>query len=259
MEIQLDIISIEGSIYTLFAIDIGNSAIKFLSKGAFLHFSYKSNWEEEIDKLLSRLSNQNVIFFISSVNPEKEIYLIDKIQQNSLFKYILISALLKEQKLVDKSEIEGIGHDRLLGMIGGLNYAEPPFITIDMGTATTINFLDKGRIVRGGAILPGVLTQFRSLIENTSALKKIRLEQPKNLLGKNTNEAISSGIIGGMNGTIIYFVNTIREKYGDKIPIFLTGGNSGWVLDEICSKVTDVNHIPTLVLQGIILTAKTLI
>lgn len=258
MGIQLDIISIEGSIYTLFAVDIGNSAIKFFSKDAYFHFSYKSNWEQEVSRLLGSIANQNVIFVISSVNPEKNIYLQNFIDSNMFFQSFEVSELLKDQNLIDLSMIRGMGNDRILGMIGGLNYFEPPFITVDLGTATTINLLGDERKVIGGAILPGIFTQFRSLIENTAALKKIRLEVPMELIGSNTNEAISSGIVNGMFATVSYFLHTIKSDYKKNIPILLTGGNSGWIKDKILTEHASAKHIPTLVLEGIIHLTKSI-
>lgn len=258
MAIQLDIISIEGSIHTLFAVDIGNSAIKFYSNGTFFHFSYKSNWEQEIERLLGSLSNQSVLFVISSVNPEKLDYLKKIIDSNIFFQSLSVNDLIQVQKLIDISEVAGIGNDRVLGLIGGLKYSEAPFITIDMGTATTINLIDKGNKVLGGVILPGVFTQLRSLIEHTSALKKIRLEQPQKLIGSNTNEAISSGIVNGMFGTVSYFLHTIMNDFEENIPILVTGGNSGWIINQLKSIMPSVQHIPTLVLEGIVLLTKTI-
>jgi type III pantothenate kinase len=127
-----------------------------------------------------------------------------------------------------------------------------------MGTATTINLIDKDNKVLGGVILPGVFTQLRSLIEHTSALKKIRLEQPQKLIGSNTNEAISSGIVNGMFGTVSYFLHTIMNDFEENIPILVTGGNSGWIINQLKSKMPSVQHIPTLVLEGIVLLTKTI-
>ena len=116
--------------------------------------------------------------------------------------------------------------------------------------------MDKNNKVLGGAILPGIFTQFRSLIEHTSALKKIRLESFPKIIGKNTNQAISSGIINGMLGAVTYFIHSIRKEFGTETPLLLTGGNSGWILEQLLKEVLFVQHIPTLVLEGIITISK---
>lgn len=259
METQLDIISIDGRVFTLFAVDIGNSAIKFFSKGTFFHISYKSDWQQELDWLLGSLSNQNVIFSISSVNYEKLEYLSNKINSNIFFRSILVDELLSKQQILDLSLLQGIGNDRILGLIGGLNYCKPPFLTVDLGTATTFNLLDDSNRILGGAIMPGIFTQYRSLIEHTSALKKIRLEHPATLIGKNTNEAVSSGIVNGMLGSVIYFIDMIRKNHTNNLHVLITGGNAGWIIDELQNKIENVQHLPTLVLEGIISLTKQMI
>ena len=252
MATQLDMISIDGRVFTLFAIDIGNSAIKLFSNGTYFHHSYKTDWESNIKQILSSLLNQNVLFIISSVNSEKEEALNKLISHHSNCNTLNVKSLISDQKIVNKDLIKGIGNDRLLGLIGGLNYFQPPFITIDMGTATTVNYLDGDKIVHGGAILPGVFTQFRSLIEHTSALKGIKLSKEAKIIGSNTNDAISSGIVNGMYGTLSYFIDTIRAEKSQNLPVILTGGNSNWISERLISLKQPLKQVPTLVLEGII-------
>ncbi|MGB9702947.1 MAG: type III pantothenate kinase [Candidatus Kapaibacteriota bacterium] len=257
MAIQLDIISINGLISTLIAVDIGNSAIKFFSNNNLFNYSYKSDWEKEVRHFIGGLSNQSVCFIISSVNREKYQYLLSLLESNIFHQHFDINILLEKQNIINFNKIYGIGNDRKLGLIGALTYSDPPFITIDLGTATTINFLDENYICQGGAIIPGIFTQLRSLIEHTSALKRIRLEDPKELLGKSTNEAISSGIVNGTIGAIELFINKIRSQYQkQKIKVFVTGGNSLWIYEQLANQNEHIELKHYLVLEGIIKLAK---
>lgn len=253
MATQLDIISIDGSVHQLIAVDIGNSAIKFYLNGQLLRFSYRTNWEESINSLLRSLSQRLCLFVISSVNTEKYDSLIDKITVYSTFRTALVSNLLLDQKFVDISLVKGIGNDRILGIIGAMRYSAPPLLTIDCGTATTINLVDENRVFQGGAILPGIFTQFRSLIESTSALKKIKLIKVDEPWGKITNEAISSGILYGTIGTIKEFINSAKDTLNSsEFSIFVTGGNSIWIADKLKDWNPKINHILTLTQEGII-------
>ncbi|OGU56275.1 MAG: hypothetical protein A2X64_08905 [Ignavibacteria bacterium GWF2_33_9] len=250
-------ISIDGRVFTLFAIDIGNSAIKLYSKGVYFHFSYKLEWQASLKQLLSSLDKQHTLFVISSVNPEKEADLQKIISLYSNFTILQVKTLIQNQKIVNTEKIQGIGNDRLLGLIGGLNYFDAPLITVDMGTATTVNYLDENKFAQGGAILPGVFTQFRSLIEHTSALKGIKLTNDIGTIGTNTNQAISSGIVNGMYGTVSYFINTIRTETKQNLPVILTGGNSNWISEKLLSTFQPIKQVPTLVLEGITFLTKT--
>jgi len=252
MATQLDMISINGSIYNLFAIDIGNSAIKLYGNDKLLRFSYRSPWENDLDIVLAGLSSRLCLFVVSSVNKEKSDIFETIINKYSNFRIIKANELIPKQSLIDVSKLQGIGNDRILGLIGAKFYAEPPILTIDCGTATTINLLNEKNECLGGAILPGIFTQFRSLTENTSALKKIKLKQVSEHFGKNTNDAISSGIINGTIAVIKDFINQAKIELGQSnINIFLTGGNSIWVTEQLTKLYPNLQHKYTLVLDGL--------
>jgi type III pantothenate kinase len=256
MAIQLDIISIEGSIYTLFAIDIGNSAIKIFSSGELIRLSYRTDWLTDISNFFKSLEHQHTLFVISSVNDEKFSIIKSIIEKNSFHKFMLVLELLKNQQIIDLLEIEGIGSDRVLGLMGALQYSASPLITIDCGTATTMNFLAENNVCKGGTIMPGIFTQFRSLVENTSKLKYIKLIKPEHLLGKNTNQSISSGILNGTIGAIQNFITQIQSQEEKEISVFLTGGNAFWIADLLQVRYPNLKIIPTLVLDGIKYLAK---
>lgn len=257
METQLDIVSIDGSIYNVLVVDIGNSAIKLFGNGELLRFSYRSKWEDDLKIVLSGLSSRLCLFVISSVNNEKLSVFESYLSCHSNFVIIKANDLIKKQTIIDISKLQGIGNDRLLGLIGGKYYSDSPLLTIDCGTATTINLLDKDDVCLGGAILPGIFTQFRSLTEHTSALKKIKLKKVESYFGKNTNDAISSGIL---NGTISLIKNYIQqaknEVCSENLSIFLTGGNAIWIMENLMKLEPSIIYKPTLVLDGLKYLAK---
>lgn len=260
METQLDIISIDGSIYNLLAVDIGNSAIKIYGNGELLRFSYRSKWEDDLKMLFTGLSKRLCIFVISSVNKEKYETFESLISVYINFRIVKASELIAKQDIIDISLLQGIGNDRILGLIGAIYYSQSPIMTIDCGTATTLNLLNENNVCVGGAILPGIFTQFRSLTENTSALKKIKLKQVETHFGKNTNDAISSGILNGTIGLIKDFINQAKnELKTNSLNIFLTGGNSIWIADKLVRYDSTIQHKTTLVLDGLKFLAKKLI
>ena len=252
MATQLDIISIDGAIHNILAVDIGNSAIKLYGNDQLLRFSYRSKWEQELEMVISGMSNRLCLFVVSSVNKEKYEVFESLLNNYRNFRIIKSSELIPKQDLIDVSKLQGIGNDRILGLIGAKYYALPPILTIDCGTATTINLLNEKNECLGGAILPGIFTQFRSLTENASALKRIKLKQVNEHFGKNTNDAVSSGIINGTIAVIKDFVEQAKIELGSSnINLFLTGGNSIWISEQLTKLYPNLHHKYTLVLDGL--------
>ena len=123
-----------------------------------------------------------------------------------------------------------VGIDRLVNAVAAKNIYSCPSIVIDFGTATTFDIVsEKGEYI-GGIIAPGIKISAESLYEKTAKLPKLNIKKINNLkiIGKNTNEAINSGIIYGHIGLIKEVLREI-EKQNPKIKkpkIILTGGYS---------------------------------
>ena len=68
-----------------------------------------------------------------------------------------------------------LGADLIAGAVAALYEYKPPFIIIDMGTATTFSYVNEKKQFMGGAIMPGVVTALNSLVSGTSQLIRISL------------------------------------------------------------------------------------
>ena len=92
--------------------------------------------------------------------------------------------------------------DRVCSVVGALELAtnqkiisENQFlITIDFGTATTINIVSPNKEFIGGLIAPGVNTMLNSLNEKTAQLPLPNLESYQGLIGNSTNSSLISGV-----------------------------------------------------------------
>jgi pantothenate kinase type III len=226
--------------------DFGNSRAKFLlADGSYSILDYNSCFNSSLAKLLRHI---NTLVY-SSVNKKIAKFLITDFSGKTL---IDASLLLKKQSIIDYSAITGMGSDRLIGLLGSIAYATPPNITIDFGTATTINVIDKNNTVLGGMILPGISLQENSLRSNTSGLKKWSLNPESPLLGTNTSDAISSGILNGSAMAVSSAVRSIIKQYfnGGKANIFLTGGHLSLILPLLDLPAPSFNE-QFLVLDGL--------
>jgi type III pantothenate kinase len=118
-----------------------------------------------------------------------------------------------------------IGIDRALAAFGAGELYGYPVIVIDGGTALTITGFDQNQCLVGGAILPGLRLQLRSLATGTAALPKIELPQKLPLRwSDNTPGSIASGILHTISSGISDFIQDWRQLYPHSQIIF-TGGD----------------------------------
>jgi type III pantothenate kinase len=118
-----------------------------------------------------------------------------------------------------------LGIDRALTLLGaGENYGYPALV-IDGGTALTITGVDRDRSLVGGAILPGLRLQFRSLATGTAALPEVVLPDilPRRWSDR-TEGAIASGILHVVSSGIRDFIDDWWRLFPDRQVIF-TGGD----------------------------------
>ena len=131
---------------------------------------------------------------------------------------------LKDIKLTNTYPSMGI--DRALSLWGGGENYGYPCLVIDGGTALTFTGANKQKELIGGAILPGLRTQFLSLNQKTAALPEVKL--PASLPPRwaiETKGAIGSGIIHTVIAGIYSYILDWQQQYPDSQVIF-TGGDA---------------------------------
>ncbi|MBR8830912.1 MAG: pantothenate kinase [Chlorogloea purpurea SAG 13.99] len=124
---------------------------------------------------------------------------------------------------------KGMGIDRALALWGGASTHGYPCLVIDAGTALTITGVDAQKVLVGGAILPGLRTQFDSLSQKTAALPSISL--PHNLpslWATNTGGAMEAGIIYSVLGGVSYHVREWLARFPDSA-VIITGGDGEYL------------------------------
>ena len=120
-----------------------------------------------------------------------------------------------------------VGADIVADAVAALEKFQPPIVTIDMGTATTIGVISEGRAYEGGLLLPGVNVSLEALSHRAAQLPDISLQHPKSLIGKNTEDCMRSGIVYGTAGMLDGIIDRIREQFaGQEISVVATGGNA---------------------------------
>ena len=122
-------------------------------------------------------------------------------------------------------------------------------IIVDFGTAVTFDIVSKRGEYEGGIIVPGMETSLGLLSERAALLPKIRLKEPKTLVGKDTVESMRSGILNGYGELCRGLIYRIRKEKGKPCKTVLTGGHS-----KLISKFCHFDYIqPYLTLNGLYL------
>ena len=143
---------------------------------------------------------------------------------------------------------EKVGCDRIADAVGAAMKYPLPLITIDMGTATTINVVDGQYHFRGGIIMPGVGTAGQALLSKTAQLSGGDMDMPAHTIGTNTRECITSGMIYGNACAIAGLIARINEELGSSCTVIATGGYAGIVI-PYCK--TDIILDQHLLMKGL--------
>lgn len=93
-----------------------------------------------------------------------------------------------------------------------------------MGTATTMAVLDQSGAHLGGCVCPGVQLSMDALTQNTSLLPGIQLSQPQHAIGRNTADAMRSGIMMGTASMLDGMIDRFQQELGQEATILATGG-----------------------------------
>ena len=141
------------------------------------------------------------------------------------------------------------GADLVVADVAALREHKPPLIVIDMGTATTIAVLDKSGAHIGGCIVPGVRISMDALTDKTALLPGLQLDQPKRAIGRNTIDAMRSGIMMGTACMLDGMVERMEQELGYKTTVIATGGIAKFIV-PLCK--TPMIYDKNLLIKGLV-------
>ena len=141
------------------------------------------------------------------------------------------------------------GADLVVADVAALREHKPPLIVIDMGTATTIAVLDQSGAHIGGCIIPGVRISMDALTDKTALLPGLQLDQPKKAIGRNTIDAMRSGIMMGTACMLDGMVERMEQELGYKTTVIATGGIAKFIV-PLCK--TPMIYDKNLLIKGLV-------
>jgi len=150
-----------------------------------------------------------------------------------------------------------IGADLVVNAFAAWQKYQKPAIIIDLGTATTVQFVTASGVFEGTAIIPGMKTGARHLFEKAALLSDIEISSPPALMGTNTRDALLSGIVNSHAFLLETYIHKLKLQFFDHKGIItvLTGGMAD-LLKPLMPSVDIVDK--TLTLEGLRLAWKKL-
>lgn len=143
---------------------------------------------------------------------------------------------------------ETTGADRIANILAAKKRFGAPAIAVDFGTATAITAVDAKGVFAGGAILPGVDLQIRSLNQGTAQLPDVPVLTPESALGKDTVSAIQAGVVRGhlasVQGLLLDACAELGIKPGSEPSIVCTGGRAS-LFAELSPLLANVDDLLT--------------
>jgi type III pantothenate kinase len=117
-----------------------------------------------------------------------------------------------------------VGADRIADAVAAFDLFGGPTIVVDFGTATTIEAISEKGEYLGGAIVPGIEISLDALFNRAAMLRRVELVEPRNVIGKNTIEAIQSGAVYGFAAQVDGLCARFEAELGAACTIVATGG-----------------------------------
>jgi type III pantothenate kinase len=245
----------------LLAVNVGNTET---SLGVFREEELAWSWRmrtaqertaDELALLFGGFLGQHGLSFdrnvtgvvISSVVPTATRSLRDMVNGYFRFPPVVVEPGIKTGMPILIDNPKELGADRIVNALGAFSKYGGPAIAVDVGTATTFDVVSEQGEYLGGAIAAGLQVSARALYERTARLLLVELTAPKSPVGKNTVEALQSGLVYGHAAMIDGMVERLAKELGQPT-VVITGGLAPLLMEE-CRTVD--HHEPWLTLEGL--------
>jgi len=185
---------------------------------------------------------------ISSVVPTMTTSLRDMVNRYFNFPPVVVEPGTRTGLSIQTDNPREVGADRIVNALAAFHRYGGPCIVIDFGTATTYDVVSDQGDFLGGAIAPGVQTSNASLSRETARLPQVELHAPRSPVGRNTVEAIQSGLVFGTAAETDGMIDRIRKELGGTAKVVATGGLAPVIVPH-CRFVDEQD--PWLTLEGL--------
>lgn len=242
---------------SLMAIDVGNSRIGVsvwdadgLHDVRRVDVSASADWRGAFDETWekTRFARSRAVI-VGSVAPD-----VDKRVRAMLMDAHGVEPLLVRDDVPLPMPLEvdpeTVGVDRICSAAAAYERVREACAIASFGTAITVDCVSADGHFLGGAILPGLQMACDALHQRTAQLPDVLVAPPPGVFGKNTRDAILSGVVYGAAGALREIVERFATDLGEWPQLIVTGGNAGLIRE--CTDFIDA-VVPDLCLMGIAL------
>ncbi len=234
----------------LLAIDIGNTNIKIAlfrmnETQPLFRFAISSNCKrtpDEYELLFKHVLREKSLGFptasvITSVVPSVTEDIYKAVRSMIGADPFIIGSGTRTGFQIKIDVLSQLGADIVANTAAAAHLVKPPFVIVDVGTATTFTAVNSEGQLVGTAIAPGATVSLDALSRVGAQLTDVSFGKPQSVIGKNSKDSIKSGAFYGHVCMIDGFVSRLRDelcKNGEKLNFLGTGGLSADILAE-CS------------------------
>ncbi len=246
------------------ALDIGNTNVVMgiFEDGQLLHsWRLHSNPELSLDEyhvlvqgmlFASRFKPETIqAAVLSSVVPKLSRVFATLVRQLIGAEPTIVSHALELGIQVCTDNPETVGHDRLVNAVAAYFQHQGALIVIDFGTATTLDVVSSDGRFQGGVICPGLNISAEALFSRAAQLFQVEIAEPPRLIGKNTAEAVQSGLFYGYCGMIEALIRRLEQELKtqgeEQVTVVATGG----LATKLTPSLPGVIRQDELTLQGL--------
>ncbi len=213
-------------------LDIGNTNLKIyhIAKNKITGREIISWKTFDVSSFIPRLENAKKVI-MTSVVPEKK-NILKQLMIDAKIEVQIVGEDISPDIIIKIENPETLGSDRMVGAYEGYSMVQGAAIVIDLGTALTVDFISANKEFMGGVIAPGLRACANSLVTNAPLLAGYQLSGEVSLPGKNTGQAIRSGLVYLISGGIEKVVNELK-KLDSSAKIIATGGDFERIKDYL--------------------------
>ena len=167
---------------SIIAVDIGNTETCIGIKEANSWDSYRfttrttitpDEWLIIMKTTLPNIDKKFKGSIICSVVPQVNKVFTDALTRFTGEEPLIIGPGIKTGLSVKIDNPKELGPDRIANSVGGYDKVERSVIIVDLGTATTIDIVNRKKEYIGGLIAPGLKISLEALVNNTASLKSV--------------------------------------------------------------------------------------
>lgn len=160
---------------------------------------------------------------------------------------VVVGPHLKTGVAIKADHPREVGSDLVADAAGAIHKYGNSCVVADLGTASKVLIIDKDGAFAGVSIAPGFKISIEALVEKTAALPEVSLSVPPHVIGKNTEDAMNSGMVYGTAFEIRGLADAFEKEAGYPLKRILTGGNASYLKDVLPDFIYD----ESLLLDGL--------